>query len=207
MFSQLAISPYAPPMAQTIAEAEDDAALARRIIDCAPKRRDAAAEAELCRRLGPRIRLYGLKHLRSEAAAADLMQDVLILLLDKLREGAVRDPEQVVSFALGTARQTVVDWRRGASRRTRILEKYPIDLVPQAADEEGAEPIDAERLRACLGALPERERTVLVMTFYDDRPADAVAQELKLSPGNVRVIRHRGLERLRGCMTAAGGEA
>ena len=45
------------------------------------------------------------------------------------------------------------------------------------------------------------------MTFYDDRSADAVAAELGLSAGNVRVIRHRGLERLRGCMEAAGGDA
>ena len=58
--------------------------------------------------------------------------------------------------------------------------------------------------RRCLGALPERERAVLVMTFYDDRPADAVAAELGLSAGNVRVIRHRGLERLRGCMDDRG---
>ena len=188
-------------------DAKDDAALARRIIDCAPERRDAAAEAELFRRLGPRIRLYGLKHLRSEAAAADLVQDVLMLLLDKLREGAVREPSQVASFALGTARQTVIDWRRSGARRTRLLEKFPIDLMPSEPSGEGPEPIDAERLRGCLGALPERERAVLVMTFYDDRPADAVAAELGLSAGNVRVIRHRGLERLRGCMTAAEGAA
>ena len=71
-------------------------------------------------------------------------------------------------------------------------------------DEEAPEPLDTERLRPCLAALPERERAVLVMTFYDDRPADAVAAELGLSAGNVRVIRHRGLERLRGCMNAAG---
>jgi RNA polymerase sigma-70 factor (ECF subfamily) len=207
MFSMPAIHPYAPPMGFETLDADDDAALARRIIASAPERRDAAAEAELCRRLGPRIRLYGLKHLRSEAAAADLMQDVLMLLLDKLREGAVREPAQVVSFALGTARQTVVDWRRSGARRTRLLEKFPLDLMPQDADDEGPEPIDAQRLRGCLGALPERERTVLVMTFYDDRPADAVAAELKLSAGNVRLIRHRGLERLRGCMSAAEGEA
>ena len=43
------------------------------------------------------------------------------------------------------------------------------------------------------------------MTFYDDRPADAVAAELKLTAGNVRVIRHRGLDRLRDCMTQAEG--
>ena len=62
-------------------------------------------------------------------------------------------------------------------------------------------------MRGCLGALPERERAVLVMTFYDDRPADAVAAELKLAAGNVRVIRHRGLMRLRGCMMAEEGAA
>ena len=164
--------------------------------------RDAAAEAEICRRLGPRIRLYGLKHLRNEAAAADLMQDVLVMVLQKLREGAVREPERLASFVLGTARQMVVDGRRSGRRRGRILEAFPVDLVPP--DEEAPDPLDTERLGRCLAALPERERAVLVMTFYDDRSADAVASELGLSAGNVRVIRHRGLERLRGCMNAAG---
>jgi RNA polymerase sigma-70 factor (ECF subfamily) len=205
MFSSTVARSYAPHMSFAGSDAEDDAALARRIIARAPGR-DAAAEAELCRRLGPRIRLYGLKHLRSEAGAADLAQDVLVMLLTKLRDGAVREPERVASFVLGAARQTVIDWRRSGARRSRIVEAFPVDLAPAEA-EEPPEPIDSDRLRGCLAALPERERAVLVMTFYDDRPADAVARELGLSAGNVRVIRHRGLERLRGCMTAAGGEA
>lgn len=205
MFSLAAVSQYPCRVSFDGSDADDDAALAQRIIRSAPVR-DMAAEAELCRRLGPRIRLYGLKHLRNDAAAADLMQDVLVLLLAKLRERGVREPHQVVSFALGTARQMVIDWRRSGARRVRILEKFPIDLMPAEAEDD-AEPIDAERLKRCLSALPERERAVLVMTFYDDRPADAVAEELKLSAGNVRVIRHRGLERLRGCMTAEEGAA
>jgi RNA polymerase sigma-70 factor (ECF subfamily) len=206
MFSLAAVTPYPLRMSLEVSkDADDDAALARRIIARAPER-DGAAEAELCRRLGPRIRLYGRKHLRNEAMAADLMQDVLILLLDKLRDGGVREPSQVVSFVLGTARQIVLDWRRSGARRTRILEAFPVDLMP-AEPAETAEPIDSARLRGCLAALPERERAVLVMTFYDDRPADAVAAELGLSAGNVRVIRHRGLERLRGCMTAVEGVA
>jgi len=184
--------------------ADDDAALARRIAARAPER-DAAAEAELCGRLGPRVRLYGLRHLRSEAAAKDLVQDVLVLLLEKLRAGAVRDAEQIASFALGTARQMVADGRRSAARRARILEAFPIDLVPDYEDVR--EPLDTARLAHCLGTLPERERAVLVMTFYDDRAADAVAAELGLTAGNVRVIRHRGLERLRACMEQAGGAA
>ena len=204
MFSLAAVTAYAPRMTHPASAPSDDAALARRILACAPGR-DAAAEAELCRRLGPRIRLYGLKHLRNAAAAADLVQDVLIMLLEKLRAGGVREPEQIASFVLGTARQMIVDGRRGRARRERLLEAYPLDLAPAEADE--PEPLDSERLRGCLEGLPERERAVLVMTFYDDRPADAVASELGLSAGNVRVIRHRGLERLRGCMTAAEGAA
>ncbi len=199
MISLAVVNPYARRMSFQAME-EDDAALAERISSCAPVR-DPAAEAELCRRLGPRIRLYGLKHLRNEAAAADLVQDVLLLTLTKLRQHELREPERVASFVLGTARPTVLDWQRGGRRRARILEAFPMDLAPQ--DEEPPEPIDSRRLGDCLAALPERERTVLVMTFYDDRPADAVAAELKLSAGNVRVIRHRGLERLRGCMEGA----
>lgn len=197
-------SPYALRMIAS--DADDDGTLARRIADCAPGR-DTMAEAALCRRLGPRIRLYGLKHLRSEAAAADLMQDVLVMTLEKLRAGAIREPERIASFVLGAARQTSVDWRRNGRRRDRILGEFALDLVPADDREEGLDSLDAGHLSACLAALPERERTVLVMTFYDDRPAAAVASILKLSEGNVRVIRHRGLERLRSCMTAKGGRA
>ena len=86
MFSLHAVSPYAPRMGFDATDTDDDAALARRISG----RHDAAAEAAICRRFGPRIRLFGLKHLRSEAAAADLVQDVLVMVLTKLRDGAVR---------------------------------------------------------------------------------------------------------------------
>lgn len=174
----------------------DEAALARRILACAPGR-DGAAEAGLCSLLGPRIRLYGRKHLRDDAGAKDLVQDVLILLLEKLREGAVRDPSQVASFALGTARQMVVDRQRGGRRRERILQAFPEPFPFEHLD---PAPPDATRLAPCLAALPDRERTVLVLTFYDERPAAEVAAELGVTAGNVRVIRHRGLERLRRCL-------
>ena len=176
---------------------QDDAALAQRIISATPER-DSAAESELCRRFGPRIRLYGLRHLRSDAAAADLVQDVLILTLQKLRSGAVREPERLASFILGTCRQVVIDGKRGVMRRERLLDTFSLDL--SGVVEEAVEPLDTQRLKLCLERLPERERAVLVMTFYDDRPADAVGRELGITAANVRVIRHRGIERLRGCM-------
>src|SRR5882672_4710197 len=90
---------YAPPVQDMADTDEDDASLARRIAAS-----DTRAEAEFCRRFAPRIRLFGRKWLRSDAAAADLVQDVLLMALQKLRAGAVHNPERVASFMLGTAR-------------------------------------------------------------------------------------------------------
>src|SRR5512134_1594950 len=62
----------------------DDAAIARAIAAAAP-RVDTEAEAELYRRLAPRVRLYGLRHLRNAHAAEDLMQQVLLMTLERVR--------------------------------------------------------------------------------------------------------------------------
>jgi RNA polymerase sigma-70 factor (ECF subfamily) len=43
---------------------------------------------------------------------------------------------------------------------------------------------------------------VVVMSFFADKAADEVGAELALSAGNVRVIRHRAIGRLRECMEA-----
>jgi RNA polymerase sigma-70 factor, ECF subfamily len=198
--STLMDTAYAGRMQHPALMQEDDGGLARRIMAAAPQR-DRAAESELCRRFAPRIRLYGLRHLRNEAAAADLVQDVLLMTLQKLHEGAVREPDRLASFILGTCRQVIVDGRRTGNRRERLLETFQIDL--SSLTEEPTDILDADRLHHCLDRLPERERAVLVLTFYDDRPADAVGSELGLSAGNVRVIRHRAIDRLKTCMQIA----
>src|SRR4029077_17028858 len=89
---------------------------------------DREAEAELFRRMAPRIRLYGLRHLRDAPAAEDLAQQVLITTLETLRAGRLREPEKLASFVLGTCRMTVLDLRRGAQRRQRLLEQFGEDL-------------------------------------------------------------------------------
>src|SRR5215467_2404308 len=106
----------------------DDAALARRIMAAAPGR-DRDAEGELYRCLAPRVRLYGLKHLRDAAAAADLAQDVLLMTLHRLRSGEIREPDRVASFVLGTSRRMVIDRRRGETRHQRILAAFAVDLT------------------------------------------------------------------------------
>jgi RNA polymerase sigma-70 factor (ECF subfamily) len=163
--------------------------------------RDQAAEAELFRRMAPRIRLYGLRHLRDPHAADDLVQQVLITTLEALRAGRLREPEKLSSFVLGTCRMTVLDLRRNAQRKERLLEQFGADLLAPAAF--AAPGVDHERLTHCVRKLKERERAVIVMTFYDEQTGADVAQFLSLSEANVRVIRHRAIHQLRDCMEAA----
>jgi RNA polymerase sigma-70 factor, ECF subfamily len=171
--------------------------LAARIAAVAPGT-DRDAEAQLYRLLAPRVRRYGQRHLRDDHAADDLVQQVLTLTLEKLRAGAVAAPAQVVSFVLGTCRMAVTEWYRGQRRREELLQRYGDDLP--MADLHVAPRLDHERVAHCLERLPERERAVIVLSFYDDQPADAVGRSLGLSAGNVRVIRHRGIDKLRRCV-------
>ena len=162
---------------------------------------NSGAEAELFRRMAPRIRLYGLRHLRNEHAAEDLTQQVLITALEALRAGRLREPEKLASFVLGTCRMTVLDLRRGVQRKERLLEQFGAELI---APVQLAKPfLDRDLLTRCVQNLKERERTVIVMTFYDEQTGADVADFLGISEANVRVIRHRAIHQLRDCMGIA----
>lgn len=177
----------------------DDGSLARRIA-AAGAAIDSAAETELYRRFAPRVRLYGLRHMRDRHAAQDLVQQVLLMTLEQLRAGKVREPDLIASFILGMSRMVVREVQRGSRRRDALLERYGSAIEPLALPEPVA--YDADRLAQCLQTIGERERTVLVQTFFADQSSEELARQLGLSAGNVRIVRHRALRRLRECLGA-----
>lgn len=193
--------PYAvQAQASESTDSNPEVMLAMRIAKAGPAR-DLDAEAALYRQLAPRVRRYGLRHLRDASAADDLMQQVMLLALDQLRSGRVREPERVVSFIFGSCRTLAIAMHRKESRRESLLERHGEALA--TSDISIAPRHDHERVARCLDALRERERCVLLMSFYDEKPAEAVAGELGLTAGNVRVIRHRGIAQLRRCVEGA----
>jgi RNA polymerase sigma-70 factor (ECF subfamily) len=191
----------APDTTAPTAADSPEALLARRIAGAPAGAARSEAEGELYRLLAPRIRRYGQRHLRDAHAAADLAQHVMVLTIERLRDGTLREPHRVLSFVLGTSRLTVMDQRRGERRREDLLQRHGDVLLPEPVAAV-APSLDHHRVADCLDRLPERERAVLVMSFYDDQPSDAVGRELGLTPGNVRVIRHRGIHHLRRCVEA-----
>jgi RNA polymerase sigma-70 factor, ECF subfamily len=154
-------------------------------------------EAELFRRFGGRIRLYGLRHLRDAAAADDLVQQVLMVAIESLRSGKVREMDRLDSFVLGTCRMIARDQRRTEHRRLRILEQ---NRGTEAIGSDPGSSLDLARLRGCVENLPARERAVVALTFYAERSGEEIASELGMSSGNVRVVRHRAVGHLKDCM-------
>jgi len=181
------------------ADAPSDGDLARQV--SAAGAHAAEAEAELFRRLAPRVRLYGLRHLREPAAADDLVQEVLMLTLERLRAGRVREPDRLASFVLGTCRLVVRNLRRGVHRREALLDRFA-DVFPSRTEPDLLL-LDQDRLRACLEGLAPRERTVLVLTFFAEQPSSEIGARLSLSSENVRTVRRRAFVRLRDCVLGA----
>src|SRR3954468_8142905 len=135
-----------PDLSATLATAGDEA-LARRIAGGPPGSTDAE-ETELFRRFAPRVRLYGRRHLRNDAAADDLAQDVLLRTIERLRAGEVRRPEEIGSFILGTSRMMAHSERRVTRRREALAARYMETAVETAPSSIAA--LDAPRVAACL---------------------------------------------------------
>jgi RNA polymerase sigma-70 factor (ECF subfamily) len=187
-----------------LAGSVSDEALARRIAAVASASAEGASassdaeEAELYRRFAPRVRLYGRRHLQNDAAAEDLVQEVLLLTIQRLRSGEVRRPEEIGSFILGTSRMMAQAERRVTWRREALTARF---MEPAAASAPAStDALDGPRVATCLRTLAERDRLVVLLTFYADREAPRIAEDLGVSPGAVRAIRHRAMARLRDCV-------
>jgi RNA polymerase sigma-70 factor (ECF subfamily) len=159
------------------------------------------AEEALCRRYAPRVRLYGLRHLRDEDRAGDLVQAALLGIVEAARAGRIEDEAKVDRFVLGTARNIAIRMRHTTSRARPTAPEHLIALVGAAA---AVEPVDREGLMRCFDKLEDRARSVVFLSFNEERSAEEIASTLAISPGNVRVVRHRAVAAIRKCLDGEG---
>lgn len=176
-----------------------DAEVARRIV--ARGEEAPAHEAELCHRFLNRARLYGLRHLRFDVTAAeDLAQQVMMVVIEALRADRVQDLELIDRFMLGTCRNVAHSMRRTRQREEdkerRLSSELGSPVVPPW------EMVESRRVEECLAALAPRDSRVLQLLFQEGETAADVAAILGTTAGNVRVIRHRAIARLRECVEA-----
>lgn len=123
-------------------------------------------------------------------AAEDLLQNALVKAAGRWRR--IDEPEAYVRQIL--YRQQISRWRLKWRRRELMVAEPPDSVT--AAD--AANTADVRLVvRAALSRLTTRQRTVLVLRYYEDLPEADVARLLGCTVGTVRSTTHRSLARLR----------
>ncbi|MFI6487892.1 SigE family RNA polymerase sigma factor [Streptomyces sp. NPDC050564] len=123
-------------------------------------------------------------------AAEDLLQNALIKAAGRWHH--IDEPEAYVRQIL--YRQQVSRWRLKWPRRELSVAEPP-EASPGADDLSAAELRVV--MRGALARLTARQRTVLVLRYFEDLPEADVARLLGCSVGTVRSTTHRSLARLR----------
>lgn len=127
------------------------------------------------------------------AAAEDLVQAALArTLVAWPRVRNQDDPE-------GYVRRTMARLQANAWRSRLRHREDPVAAVPDTVRVDPADGALDERdaMWAALGALPPRQRAVLVLRFYEDLSEAQIAHVLGCRPGTVKSQAARGLARLR----------
>ncbi|MEV0195583.1 SigE family RNA polymerase sigma factor [Nonomuraea sp. NPDC050691] len=122
-------------------------------------------------------------------AAEDLVQSALAKLAS--RWGRVDAPE---AYARQIMYRQHISWWRTAVRRGEVVQAAPPELP--GADRTHQSELRMV-LRAALARLTPRQRTMIVLRYFEDLPDHQVARELGCSVGTVRSTTHRSLARLR----------
>jgi RNA polymerase sigma-70 factor (ECF subfamily) len=127
----------------------------------------------------------------------------MLLAIEKLRGGAIRDADQSRHSSFGVSRTIAIDLKRSERRRETLRETFMVpDLVTAPVWRRHAGRRSPRRV-------PRQARRALSASSSPDllwgENASEVGQELGVKDGNVRVIRHRAIERLRTCMTSREG--
>jgi len=144
-----------------------------------------------------------LRMLRNPADAEDATQDVFLRAFSRLHQ--YRPSQPFGAWLHGITRNRCLDIIR--SRRP-IVEPGVLEPTGSAGTGEDVESaaiarLTSERVRTALEGLTERERSLLVLRYWEDLSTEAVARSLAMTEGAVRVA----LLRARRSLAAAlGGE-
>lgn len=160
----------------------------------------------LWERFHRRLVILGMRRLGNRADAEDAAQETLHRVTKALGENRLRDIDALPGFVFQTARHVCQQWWRKQGRERRALEDYGRDPGdPCSAAQPLTDLIDEERRRAvrqAMQSLAAEDRQLLEQFYVLDTDPQELAQRLRITPGALRVRKHRVLKRL----SAALGE-
>jgi RNA polymerase sigma-70 factor (ECF subfamily) len=169
---------------------------------------DADAEDEFVRRFDRGVRALVRRRCRSgEASIEDLVQDVLVRVLEKLRAGALREAEALPAYVQATIAHVTAAFYRNPMNYVAAA-RDDANSAP-ASDPDPVETAAAEqmqrRLRSLLDELPmARDRQLLALFYLEEQDKEAVCRVLGIDEGHFHRVVFRARERFREIVDRSG---
>ena len=156
---------------------------------------DPSAEEEFVRLFRDRVFVMALARTRDREAAHELAQDVMMAVVQALRNGQVRESQRLAAFVHGTARNLVNNHLRARGQQPKE-DHLPPDLA--AADPaESLETAEQVRLvRRALERLDATDRKILLMVLVEGWKLGEIAARLGLTPEAVRQRKSRAVRKV-----------
>lgn len=167
---------------------------------------DESCLNEAYRRWGALLFTLALRKLGDPEEAKDVTQQVFV--------GAWRgrenyDPKRgsLKAWLMGVTHKKVADQLTRRSRHLRDVEAVTAQAAASSHQQDGAADsvLDFVLLTDELEKLPEQQRTVLKMAFYEDLTQAQIAQRTGLPLGTVKSNTRRGLLRMKNRLEVDGG--
>ena len=165
-------------------------------------RRDQAAFRALYD--ATRAKLYGviLAILGERSAADDLLQEIYVKIWDRAADydSAKASP---ITWMATIARNRALD----EVRRPRHTIDLPEEALERVAGDDPGDPLERRqgseqlrRLMACLAALAEDRRQMILLAYYRGWTREALSKRFERPVPTIKTLLHRSLAQLKGCL-------
>jgi RNA polymerase sigma-70 factor (ECF subfamily) len=157
---------------------------------------DREAFSRLFAHFAPRVKSYLLRQGASPSQAEDVAQETLALLW---RKAGLFDPDKAraSTWIFRIARNQMIDRHR--QRQRPHLDPNDPFLMPDAEplpDKQASQQEDIATVRSALAELPEKQREVIMLSFFEEEPHPVIAKKLQLPIGTVKSRIRLALARL-----------
>lgn len=162
------------------------------------------AYGELMERYKELLYRTAFAHVKQEALALDLVSETIVRGYEHV--GKLREPKYFKTWLIRILLNTIADDYR-KNKRVVSMETEDMEWAAEAiAQKDGsqANPESAVEekldLLAALEKLPEKQKSVIVLKYYDDLKISEIASVLELPEGTVKAYLHKAKETLRGLL-------
>jgi RNA polymerase sigma-70 factor (ECF subfamily) len=170
---------------------------------------DVLAESELIRQFEPGLRVLLRRRTGGDQGLLqDLVQETLLVVIQRLRGAGIDDPQKLAAFAAQTARNLAIASLRKAERQKTDVDSEATERNPDPARgvETQAEDVEAAMaVRALLRELPQSRDHLMLKRFYlDDHDKEIICRDMQLSEAAFNQALSRARKRFRQILEERG---